>query len=435
MGRNVAKFVAALCLFAGLLAPGSAAADPAVNGVYQLDSLGINNKIVAGPDGNMWVTLSAGKDVARISPDGQIQEFEIEGVEHDAQGIAPGPDGNLWVPTINKVAKFNPSSPEDTDQSFTIATIAGDGQIVAGPDGFMWVVSKDNVDRFNPANPEGDKQNFPAPGLAPKDIDVAGSLIVVADANAQVATFTTAGSQVNFTLKGNPQGVAGGPNGQIAFSQQSMEPEEVGRIDPPNQAVGHEIDGDPFGVALGPDGAYWIARSAAGELIRLTTEGEVTTLGGLPAKYFPRQVAGGPGGTVWVTMEIPGEGIAAVARVTGVEAATVNNPPPPPPPPPPAPQTQIKKSPKKVVKTGAKKAKVKFRFTSSTAGVSFQCSLTRLKGKKTKQAAFKTCKSPKVYQLRPGRYRFKVRAVKAGVADATPAVRKFKIVRVPRRQR
>src|SRR5215207_2239705 len=273
MGSKATKLVAVLFALVGMLMPASAAATPAVNGVFQLDSLGINNKIVAGPDGSMWVTLSVGKDVARIAPDGQIQEFEIEGVEHDAQGIAPGPDGNLWVATINKVSKFNPAKPEGTDQSFTIATIAGEGQIVAGPDGFMWVASKDNIDRFNPANPEGDKQNFAAPGLTPKDIDVAGSLIAVADANAQVATFTTAGTQVNFTLKGNPQGVAGGPNGQIAFSQQSQEPEEVGRIDPPNQAVGHEIDGDPFGVALGPDDAYWIARSAAGELIRLTTDG------------------------------------------------------------------------------------------------------------------------------------------------------------------
>lgn len=431
MGRNAAKLVAVLCALACLSLPASAAAAPAVNGVFPLDTLGVNNKIVAGSDGNMWVTLSVGKDVARIAPDGQIQEFDLDGVESDAQGIAPGPDGNLWVPTINEVTKFAPGNPEGTDETFTIATIAGEGQIVAGPDGSLWVASKDNIDRFNPANPEVDKQNFPAAGLSPKDIDVAGSLIVVADANARVATFTTAGNQVNFTLKGNPQGVAGGPNGQIAFSQQSVEPEEVGRIDPPNQAVGHEIDGDPFGVALGPDGAYWIARSAKAELIRMTTTGEVTTLPGLPEKYFPRQVAGGPGGTVWVTMEIPGENIAAVARVTGVESPATKPPPPPPPPPLAAPQTKIGKGPKKVVKTRKQKAKVKFVFSSPTAGVSFQCALTKLNGKRVK-LSFKGCKSPKRYKLVPGRYRFQVRAVSGGVPDPTPAARKFKIVRIKR---
>lgn len=428
MGSHATKLVAVLALFVGLLVPTAASAAPTVNGVFQLDSLLINNKIVAGPDGNMWVTLGVGKDVARITPDGQIQEFEIEGVEHDAQGIAPGPDGNLWVPTINEVTKFNPGDPEGTDKAFTIATIANEGQIVAGPDGSMWVASKDNLDRFNPANPEGDKQNFPVPGLSPKDIDVAGSLIVVADFNARIATFTTGGAQVDYTLPGASQGVAGGPNGQIGFSQAGVMPEEVGRIDPPNPPQGHEIDGDPFGVTLGPDGAYWIARSAANEVIRQTTDGQVTTLGGFPDKYFPRQIAGGPGNTVWVTMEIPGESIAAVARITGVDPPATNNPPPPPPPP--VLETKIGKGPKQVVKTRSKKAKVKFRFSSPAAGASFECSLTRLKGKKTKVGAFRACKSPKAYKLRPGKYRFQVRAVLNGVRDKTPAARKFKIVRI-----
>jgi virginiamycin B lyase len=429
MGSKASKLVAVLCVLVGTLVPASAVAAPAVNGVFQLDSLGINNKIVAGPDGNMWVTLSVGKDVARISPDGQIQGFEIEGVEHDAEGIAPGPDGNLWVPTINEVTKFSPGNPEGTDQAFTLNKIAASGQIVAGPDGNMWVASNNSLVHFNPGNPVGTETGVTIEGnLSPKDIDVAGSLIAVADANARVATFTTGGTQVNFALKGNPQGVAGNSSGQIAFSQQSQEPEEVGRIDPPSQAVGHEIDGDPFGVALGPDGAYWIARSAAGEVIRMTTDGQVTTLGGFPAKYFPRQVAGGPGGTVWVTMEIPGENLAAVARVSGVEAPKTE--PPKTDTPRSAPQTTIGKGPKKVVKTKKSKAKVKFGFSSSTAGATFECSLTRLNGKKTKVGAFKGCKSPKAYKLRPGKYRFQVRAVIGGVRDATPAVRKFKIVPV-----
>jgi hypothetical protein len=117
-----------------------------------------------------------------------------------------------------------------------------------------------------------------------------------------------------------------------------------------------------------------------------------------------------------------------VVKVTGVEAPATTSPPPPPV----APQTKLGKGPKKVVKTRKKKAKVKFTFSSPTAGVGFQCSLTKLKGKKTKAALFKGCKSPKRYKLVPGRYRFQVRAVSGGVPDPTPAVRKFKIVRIKR---
>src|SRR6185436_3340616 len=125
----------------------------------------------------------------------------------------------------------------------------------------------------------------------------------------------------------------------------------------------------------------------------MTTDGQVTTLGGFPVKYFPRQVAGGPGGTVWVTMEIPGENLAAVARVSGVEAPKTE-PPKTDSPPPPVLETTIGKGPKSVVKTKKSKAKVKFRFSSPTANATFECSLTRLKGKKTKVGAFNGCKSP-----------------------------------------
>lgn len=82
-----------------------------------------------------------------------------------------------------------------------------------------------------------------------------------------------------------------------------------------------------------------------------------------------------------------------------------------------APQTTIKKGPKgKVHSTTAK-----FKFTSSLSGSSFECKLDKKK--------FKPCKSPKTYKkLKPGKHVFKVRAVKGGVTDPTPAVRKFKIL-------
>ncbi|HEX6781310.1 MAG TPA: hypothetical protein VF125_04685 [Solirubrobacterales bacterium] len=111
-----------------------------------------------------------------------------------------------------------------------------------------------------------------------------------------------------------------------------------------------------------------------------------------------------------------------MARVTGVEAPSID-----PPPPAAASQTRIGKGPKKVVKT--RKAKVKFALSSPNAAT-FQYSLSKLKGEQTTATPFKACTSPKRYKLVPGRYRFQVRAVSAGVPDPTPAARKFKIVRI-----
>ncbi len=427
--------VTALCVLAGMLLPAGASATPFLDGTFPLNSeVETNDKIVAGPDGNVWLTVqSATKDVARVTPTGQVDEFDIEGIE-TASGIAPGPDGNIWITDVEKAAKFSPGDPEGTDKSFTVAGIGAGGQIVAGPDGLMWVASNNQLAHFATGDPTGSVKPVTVNGeLSPKDMNVAGSLIVIADAGAgnRIVTFTTGGAQKDFAIGGGSQGVAGSPAGQIAFSAPGASPEESGLISPPDPAQSFELLGDPFGVAFGDDGAFWIVQFLAGQLVRVTTSGEVSFLPGLPLESA-RQITAGPNGTLWVTLQKNGAKgvVSSVARVSGVVPETTNPPPPPPPPTVTAPETKIGKGPKPVVKTKRKKAKVKFRFSSSTAGVTFECSLTRLRGKKTKAGAFKGCKSPKTYELRPGRYRFQVRALDGGIPDPSPAVRKFKIVRI-----
>ncbi len=88
-------------------------------------------------------------------------------------------------------------------------------------------------------------------------------------------------------------------------------------------------------------------------------------------------------------------------------------------PPPTAPDTTITKGPKKKTR----KRKPKFQFTSSQAGSTFQCRLDR--------GAFKPCTAPFVpsVKLKPGRHVLKVQAIgPTGIADGTPAVRKFKVL-------
>jgi hypothetical protein len=144
---------------------------------------------------------------------------------------------------------------------------------------------------------------------------------------------------------------------------------------------------------------------------------------------MPRQIAAGPGNTLWVT-ETKNEA-EAVARISGLE-------PPVKPPPLVEPQTKLR-GPKGIVKTKRKRATVKFSFSSATAGATFECRLNRLGTKKkhkkkatgsTAAPKFAGCKSPKTYRLKPGRYRFEVRAVLAGVFDQSPAVSVIKVVHV-----
>jgi hypothetical protein len=67
------------------------------------------------------------------------------------------------------------------------------------------------------------------------------------------------------------------------------------------------------------------------------------------------------------------------------------------------------------------KRKIRFRFGASLPGASFQCFYT---------GGWTRCDSPEIFRhLKPGRYRFKVRAVLDGKKDQTPIKWLFRVVR------
>ncbi|MEK6327126.1 MAG: hypothetical protein AABM66_06335 [Actinomycetota bacterium] len=68
-----------------------------------------------------------------------------------------------------------------------------------------------------------------------------------------------------------------------------------------------------------------------------------------------------------------------------------------------------------------RKRRVRFAFSSSIPDSSFQCFYT---------AGWSECQSPQKFRrLKPGRYRFKVRAVTNGKRDQTPAAWRFRVLR------
>lgn len=423
-------------------------AAPHFDGSSKVSATGANNlKMVDGPDGNVWMTLEgSAKDVAKISPAGVVTEYEFATAEPPT-GIATGPEGALWVTTAKGVAKFTPADPAKAVET-PIATITGNSSIVAGPNGEMWVATTNNVVHFNPVNPAGAKP-IAVSELTPHD--VAGQLLVIADsAKGRIVTMTTAGTEGKVSFVNNPtgtsQGVAGASGGQFAFSESDGK-EGLALDTPPNPATTELRNvGDPFGVALGSDGAYYFAMAGDDDVRRLAPGSPSTPIGGFPKEFFPRQITAGPGNTIWVAMEIPGKNTVEVARISGLEPPVTSTPAPTPspgpvpagPPPPVLPQTKLGKLPRKVVKTTGQTAKVRFSFSSTTAGAGFECSLgkrVKPKGKKARFVgqAFGKCKSPKAYVLKPGRYRFQVRAVSGGVRDSSPATFGFQVIHVAKR--
>jgi hypothetical protein len=83
----------------------------------------------------------------------------------------------------------------------------------------------------------------------------------------------------------------------------------------------------------------------------------------------------------------------------------------------PAPETVITRHPPR----RTRKRRARFAFTSNLPGSSFQCHYTE---------GWSRCWSPQRFRhLKPGRYRFKVRAVAEGKRDRTPATWLFRVLR------
>src|SRR5262249_48985109 len=152
---------------------------------------------------------------------GKVEEFELEGVAAPT-GIAVDGEKRIWVTQGGGVASFLPSDPKGTSKATAIADVKDPASLVFGPDGNMWVATEGKVVVFVPSDPTINK-TIPVAGLAPKDIDVAGSGLVIADSGKKrLVTMTTAGVEGEIPLLGSTttsQGVAGNPNGQIAFSK------------------------------------------------------------------------------------------------------------------------------------------------------------------------------------------------------------------------
>jgi hypothetical protein len=90
-----------------------------------------------------------------------------------------------------------------------------------------------------------------------------------------------------------------------------------------------------------------------------------------------------------------------------------------------APKTTITKKPKAKLKKGT----AKFAFTADEAGSTFEC---RLDGKKLKPAdtEFSSCGNSITYKkLKPGKYKFQVRATDAAGNVGSPASAKFKVLK------
>lgn len=301
---------------------GGAQAAPSVTGIFDLPEDA--NRIALGPDGNLWVTLNAASpNVARVSPDGTVTPMTATDLPFPI-GISAAPDGKLWVTGAGYVGQFSPANPLDATKTLE-AGIAEPQDVTVGPDGNLWTASGANVFRITPT---------PVPTISPFASNVAGfsargitssteGLIWVANGGTTpgILPMSTAGVAGAIQAVPDPDAkimdVAGGPGGQVAFTQPVVVTDEqrIGQINGGAITTSVATPGkDATGITFGQDGAYWAAQFTSASVGRYTTDGQYSELGGLPAGG--RRIAKGPGNTLWVMYDQAGR---KVARISGVE--------------------------------------------------------------------------------------------------------------------
>lgn len=323
------KLIVVLTICAGVLVSAGSASAAVVDGIFDLPSQA--NRLALGPDGNIWVGLQTDSpDVARVSPDGTVTPFTATDLTAPV-GITAGPDGNMWATQTNHIVKFSPANPAGATKSF-IAQIGSAKGITVGQDGNLWTGSDANIIRIPPATP-GSPVIIPSgvAGFSAREITKAsdGTLWVAnGDGNSAgilpISPDGTPGTIVTASTTGQVNGVAAGPNGQVAYTQPNADPQRMGLINGGALAAPFlfPAPADPNGIVLGQDGEYWVAQSNPSVIGRYSTTGAYTKFADMPANSFPRWIAQGANNTIWVILERPGELFSRIARISGVTAAT-----------------------------------------------------------------------------------------------------------------
>jgi virginiamycin B lyase len=234
------------------------------------------NGFTLGPDGNVWLTNTRG--VSRLTAGGEITSFPMpeeqvgQNFTQAAGPIVTGSDGNLWLSGYRAVSASGEARSVATIDRMTPAgevtqfELPGPGsfptRLAVGPEGNVWFteMQEDRVGRITPA---GAIQMFQLPpGARPLEIVLGadGNLWVnkESDDPAALARIDPSGQYTEFPLE---QGVyasalAAGPDGRLWFASgpgaitRMTTSGRVSRVELP-QAT------DVVDIVAGSDGSVW----------------------------------------------------------------------------------------------------------------------------------------------------------------------------------
>ncbi len=336
--RFLTAFLTSLLLGAGL---GSAAAEAEpVGAVEHLPTKCAVEKLVAGPDGNVWFSCfraagrpgaAGGSVIGRMAPDGTLTEFSAGIPAGGAiRDLVAGPDGNLWFTLDPGFSRSGgPSHGQSAIGRITQAGVVTlfrsglrkqsyPGEIVAGSDGNLWFSESIGPGEVGLVTPQGSITEFPL-GL-PEALGI-GGLAAGPDGNlwftqifdlphgdnepgGQIARVSSTGAVTSF---GAPPAALGapiaGPDGNVWFIGAPNGRTAIDRVTPTGEIAefGNGQVGVPSHLVAGPDGNIWF--TAQQSIGRVTPSGQLSTFTDCMdfRQLFSEatSIVSGPGGDLW----------------------------------------------------------------------------------------------------------------------------------------
>lgn len=250
---------------------------------------GVNRNVsglAAGPDGNVWYTLCTGSpyvpSIAKVSPAGVFTDYTPSTPGHFFQGGCPrgitaGPDGNMWFTDANYVGKITPGG--QITEYDALPSNDNLGNIVAGPDGDLWATDT-GLDRIAQISTSGTLVKL---YQLPSDRGPE-SIVVGPDHNLwftevwgpdYVGKLTTGGVLTEYPVSGfayaGDSGITVGPDGNLWYTECASG--GLAKITTAGVVTEYLTDRGlscPNGIAAGSDGNIWFADETTGMIDRVS---------------------------------------------------------------------------------------------------------------------------------------------------------------------
>jgi streptogramin lyase len=259
--------------------------------VTQLD------RIVTGPDGNLWFTGNPGDgvvgdtfttgEIGRITPGGRITVFPLPKGDAPNGGLTAGPDGNVWFVSSNGIARITTSG---VLTEFKVPVGTNPMGLTGGPDGNLWFTDQ-GLGKVGRITPKGVVTEFPIPDGSLPGVPEIGSALL-----SQTLTTGADGNLWFMTHFSDP------PTGNLTGAIERMTP--TGAVKGFKLPSGWTADS----ITTGLDGNVWFTESRdAGSVFKF---GKITPAGKITEFKMPAVLKGevslsitaGTGTSLWFNL-------------------------------------------------------------------------------------------------------------------------------------